>query len=635
MSLLEENRNPSPDRRQKVALIVPRPLTKLVKSALESKGILDRESKIAVLEEEKEDDAKEKETRGVGEKAEQRMLIPTMITTSELLEEDNEAFLVPRKGGGGNVNTKDYAEQAISTSSNSNQDQEGATQVHDKRDPSWDAEQLKYLKERLLRFLALNVTPTQCQQIDIHINISKIALHSLAKSDPYSKSKQNHNPLTASLLQALRTHLPSSLLAGLESMPEVLAHAFPTTYSIYKPMLLLPAHAFASTAWKKAMEKLDIKDSEAFQKVWEMVAREMKVKCIAVNSGIPVSKSSSTSPEDKKEEQTQQREQQEENILRAPLRLTPLYGPFGPSPTPTLQSAPTPRDFHEALWVETVQNGIVQVWAPLYTMFSRGNIREKSRILELESVKSCTQHPSTEKGEKRGGRNHRDGATALDLYSGIGYFTFCYRRAGIRKLLCWELNPWSVEGLRRGAERNGWKCAVIHPPPDSTAFSSPSDSASPDWRDWATNGALDGKEVHEADFVVFRDSNENALSVVNHPAWSGADPKIPPIRHVNCGFLPSSCLSWKTAVRALDLELGGWIHAHENVGAGDIETRKGEVETLMQGYLDEWDAERGSCGGYRRRVVCEHVERVKTYAPGVVHVVFDVRVDGRNTAVQI
>jgi tRNA wybutosine-synthesizing protein 2 len=265
---------------------------------------------------------------------------------------------------------------------------------------------------------------------------------------------------------------------------------------------------------------------------------------------------------------------------------------------------PTASDFTSAFWVSHVQNGIHQVWAPLYTMFSRGNMREKTRLLNLPSITSCASSPST----------------AVDLYAGIGYFAFVYRRAGIRKVLCWELNPWSIEGFRRGAAKNKWTTQIFAPDePPTTA------------EEWVTFP----QRVQDVEFLIFQQSNEEAFRTLAmlHPQGLGMDAlptplNIPPIRHVNCGFLPSSKLSWPTAVRIVNRELGGWVHVHENVGTEDIESRKVEVAAEMQGLLNAWEDERGACGSWVRRVQCEHVERVKTYAPGVVHVVFDVWVGG-------
>ena len=143
-----------------------------------------------------------------------------------------------------------------------------------------------------------------------------------------------------------------------------------------------------------------------------------------------------------------------ENILRSPVNLTPLYGDFGSTPTPQTISNPTATDFANALWVTARQNGIWQTWAPLYTMFSRGNVREKARILNLPTLTTGLDTASA----------------AVDLYAGIGYFAFSYRKSsqalekGIKQVLCWEINPWSVEGLRRGAEMNkSRRCRLCGP----------------------------------------------------------------------------------------------------------------------------------------------------------------------------
>jgi tRNA wybutosine-synthesizing protein 2 len=202
-------------------------------------------------------------------------------------------------------------------------------------------------------------------------------------------------------------------------------------------------------------------------------------------------------------------------------------------------------------------------------MFSRGNMREKTRLLHSPSVTSLPT-PSA----------------ALDMYSGIGYFAFSYRRAGLYPIICFELNPWSVEGLRRGAALNGWSAALF------------------------TNEMITGEELDaDADFLVFQMSNVHAVRLLPHLK------KQHRIRHVNLGLLPSSRDSWQDAVSLLDWEAGGWIHVHDNVGVADIEARSNEIEDTFQSYTPE---------GSDREVKVEWVEKVKMYAPGVVHCVFDV-----------
>jgi tRNA wybutosine-synthesizing protein 2 len=217
-------------------------------------------------------------------------------------------------------------------------------------------------------------------------------------------------------------------------------------------------------------------------------------------------------------------------------------------------------------------------------MFSRGNMREKTRILKLPDT-------AFEAGE-----GDKGGIAAADLYSGIGYFAFSYRMRGAR-VACWELNPWSIEGLRRGAALNGWTTA-LYPSPSS-----------------------------DADFLIHPTTNEYAL-----PTLNTLRPSLPPIRHVNLGLLPLSRPTWRTALRALDVRVGGWIHAHENVGEVEMEARRAEVEGIFGRLMREWEDEESEglseAGRKRREIKVVHVERVKLYAPGVVHVVFDIWVEG-------
>ncbi|KAK8161251.1 S-adenosyl-L-methionine-dependent methyltransferase [Phyllosticta citrichinensis] len=294
-------------------------------------------------------------------------------------------------------------------------------------------------------------------------------------------------------------------------------------------------------------------------------------------------------------------------------------------------TAPTPSDYAAALWVSTRQNGITQTWAPLYTMFSRGNIREKARLLALlpslhRSASPVAIPASSEPqvpasaGERVSTQAQGPSApfAALDLYAGIGYFAFSYRRAGARPVLCWELNAWSIEGLRRGAAANGWTTHVVTDVPNDK-----------DQEKRMTKRV----GIADADFIVFPHTNGAALADL--AALEEAGITVPPIRHINGGLLPSSRGAWRTAARAVDGKMGGWLHLHENFGAEEMERRTGEVLAEV-GALWE-DARRERMGGPMREggdgtvkrekgegVELVHLEKVKTYAPGVWHVVLDV-----------
>ena len=110
-------------------------------------------------------------------------------------------------------------------------------------------------------------------------------------------------------------------------------------------------------------------------------------------------------------------------------------------------------------------------------MFSRGNIAEKTRILRLETLKPERLGASVEE------------TSAVDLYAGIGYFAFSFAKAGVGTVLCWEINPWSVEGFKRGAGRNKWTVTSVR------------GKVTGDWN-------LEGSK-----FIAFEESNAHASEV--------------------------------------------------------------------------------------------------------------------------
>jgi hypothetical protein len=90
---------------------------------------------------------------------------------------------------------------------------------------------------------------------------------------------------------------------------------------------------------------------------------------------------------------------------------------------------------------------------------------------------------------------------------------------------------------------------------------------------------------------------------------------------VSLGLLPSSEGGWKTALKALNKEKGGWMHVHANVPTHERDdwalwmSRK--MSTLfLELYPD--------CSQKNIAVVCKKIERVKSYSPKVDHYVADV-----------
>lgn len=303
----------------------------------------------------------------------------------------------------------------------------------------------------------------------------------------------------------------------------------------------------------------------------EHIAKEMKVSHIAFQR--PLLRVVSSSKGDG---------EQVLNVQRRP-QLAPLWGKF----QDVVDLDPSQQDFDKALWLSTKQNGITQMWAPAYSMFSPGNVEEKARILQI-----VTTPPGVETARR----------TAIDMYAGIGYFAFSYLKAGFDKVLAFEINPWSIEGLKRGAAANGWEYVVI----------SEND----------INRNLKWEEMYDPKkrLLIFHMDNKRAMEIAKtlNPTQRinlGLLPTLgaslfPPIQHINMGLLPTSSASWCDAVWLLDFRKGGWLHVHENIPENwrwgrTLSAIKGAIQTYA---TDRWEG--------RVKVWLPNVVRVKSYAPG-------------------
>lgn len=302
----------------------------------------------------------------------------------------------------------------------------------------------------------------------------------------------------------------------------------PKQWSLYPPMILLPSSTFSSPEWKAYLSSLP--EPQRFE-FFATMAKAFKVSHLATNAPI------------------------QSNTTRSP-RINPLHGDFGPH----IDTCPTPDDFDHAFWATSTQNGIKQTWAPIHTMFSRGNITEKARVITFPDV-----------GDQE----------VADLFVGIGYFAFSYIKAGAKRVWGWDLNAWSVEGLKRGAEMNGWKCA------------------------------LNGEHVEGARIIVYNEDNGKSVSRLGAVGVK--------VKHVNLGLLPSSHESWGIAARILD-DQGGWIHVHGVFKDSEVDVWAQEVTLKFTELF-------GSSWIIR---VAEKF-RVKEYGPGVGHWVLDVECTRRTS----
>ena len=404
---------------------------------------------------------------------------------------------------------------------------------------------------------------------------------------------KNAHPLQKGIREFVTTQLPPSLLSEYGLSIDALVNSLPKRYTVYQPLLLLPANALNTPpAWGALYTALDDQQRKSLYESMAKSFRGMGVTHVAVNAPI-----APTDP------------QGQENRIRSPVGLVPLHGDFGPPPFVDGEKVqPSETDLQSAFWVHTVQNhGIVQTWAPLYTMFSRGNITEKARVLGQGSVFEGLDSLSLQGDEV-------EDISVVDMYAGIGYFVFSYLKRGVKRVWGWEINGWSIEGLRRGCNENGWGCKVVKVRGD---------------------GELESTSIPElvaslddtVRVVIFHGDNRFSAGILDQIRHAMKPQTWNSIRHVNLGLLPSSRPSWGNATRMIDMEKGGWIHVHENVDAREIDQKKDEIVADIGQLRVQQCSPQDSA---EPTVECRHVELVKTYAPGVMHCVFDIRLYPRD-----
>lgn len=238
-------------------------------------------------------------------------------------------------------------------------------------------------------------------------------------------------------------------------------------------------------------------------------------------------------------------------------------------------------------WVEHVDNGIKYTFDVTRNMFSKGNITEKLRISNMD----CTDE------------------VVVDLFAGIGYFVLPFLvKANAKKVIACEWNPDAVLALSKNL---------------------------------LLNNVNDKCEIREGD---------NRLVAPKGIA-----------NRVNLGLIPTSSASWRVACDALNRTTGGYLHIHENVESWIIESSESDdvdivkekncacedtciVTQTFKGCLSgtkrlSWCRFTSACLATLRNMfdlssqwnieLC-HIEQVKSYAPHVDHLVFDIECRPRN-----
>jgi tRNA wybutosine-synthesizing protein 2 len=498
------------------------------------------------------------------------------------------------------------------------QQHEMKASMHDDPPPLQEKRRSKKKKTQPTNPLIRGIVAFCDQQSDVSI----VLVHETGTTTAAAAAEDNNKSTSPDL------NPPNVLVLAISDLPK--------RYTAFAPLLLLPPSSTgagfnntASTAWTRFYSTLgESQRADLFRCIAEEGFRGSRISRIAINA--PIAADGEVDIGTHMEVGDDDGQQQEAttrhlpNVLRSPSGLLPVYGDWGP-PLPPEQHrvrilAPTVEDFEHAFWTATVQHeGITQVWAPLFTMFSRGNVAEKARILGLQSWFPGVSHDHVS----------MPSVDVVDMYVGIGYFAFCYLKRQVRRVYGWDINPWSIEGLRRGCERNGWKCLVVRVDAEGGVEG---EGGVMGLAEQIREGDQDGREENVVRCVAFLGDNKWAAKVLQEiqaefskmEGNGGVKRPSLNIRHANLGLLPTSKASWRDAVKILttmsESSKGGWLHVHENVDMRRIERMAGEVVDQVNVLVQDNSRDRPF------DVSCAHVEQVKTYAPGVMHCVFDVEI---------
>ncbi|KAI8352232.1 S-adenosyl-L-methionine-dependent methyltransferase [Mortierella sp. GBAus27b] len=431
-----------------------------------------------------------------------------------------------------------------------------------------------------------------------------------------------------------------------DSFPQWISTLLPQKWEHYSDFTLLPPTAFVTGPWPRILKRLERQDrAEARENKimdrWEqLIQSSLQSTHIARKAIIPV-----------------------QDILRRP-KIRPLTGDWGlhnqyktwieedhqflehlhvestmtaaavetplqsdnsmdshahsESKDENNDTTPTPETFSQAYWAETCQNQVWYRWAPMFTMFSAGNITEKERIAKSRPIFDAR------------------GKTVVDLYAGVGYFSLVYLiHAGAKVVHACEWNPWSVEGLLKGATKNEIYWTVYEKQqPSHQPLEDKKDEEQVRQRSmmpWPIPGR---KSNHYGKLMVYPGDNAQWIEYFEGQA-----------HHVNLGLIPSAEPGWVLGVRALCPKEGGYLHVHHNVRVGEEETFKSCLLRTLEDLFRTWKpraAHLPSCSlsmtssedHHQSDSNCtchaswwidiRHVENVKSFAPLVFHYVFDV-----------
>ena len=235
-------------------------------------------------------------------------------------------------------------------------------------------------------------------------------------------------------------------------------------------------------------------------------------------------------------------------------------------------------------WITITEHTIHQSFDITRVMFSRGNVTEKKRF-GVSCVKA--------------------NENVLDMYAGIGYYTLPALILGRAKhVTACEWNKEALFALRYNLNSNNIKGERV--------------------------SILEGDcRVSLKRLLEQRNKDDESATATRNP--------ICQFDRISLGLLPSSEGGWDIAVACLNQSAGGWLHVHGNVPTAERTTWTHwlcRTLTIMANTTAAAAANDDDPSDKRDEdwiAVCIHVEKVKSFAPKVDHLVADVYVGPWNS----
>lgn len=195
------------------------------------------------------------------------------------------------------------------------------------------------------------------------------------------------------------------------------------------------------------------------------------------------------------------------------------------------------------------------------------------------------------------------GEVIVDLYAGIGYYTIPFLvHGGAKCVYACEWNPNSIVALKANLTKAG-VCVI-----DGSISSDLGDNDS-------------DVDINERFCKVFE--GDNCVSARRGGSLQSIADRV------SLGLIPSSVPGWPLGVNVLKNE-GGMLHVHENVKDDEMEQWVAHTCKDFEDMFEKKKAlyspdEIAKYGQYITIVECIHLERVKSYAPHLYHVVADLK----------